>query len=486
MLELIKHQWRETTRSALWQKNAFVNFLMVLMFIYLGLNFAILGYLGGNLLMAAFPFESPISNLNAGIVYYFLIDLFLRFYMQPLPVIGIQPYLHLPIKKGKIINFLLWKSALNVFNTSVLVIAVPFAIRWIAKYESVSGAWAWVFAVYFFNLVNNYLITYLKKMFAEKPKVVLAFGGLIVGLIALEYFDLIQLSEASRWYFDTVIEQPVMALFPLGITLGVYAFVYRFFRKNAYLGTLSEHKKQKVQTGDLAFLHRFNTIGKLIELELKLIWRNKRPKSVATLSIFFFLYGFFIYPAGHSPFLYIIGGLLVTGMFMLNYGQFLIGWEGNYFDVLLARNISIREYLLGKYYLFAVSVAINFVLSFVYLYFGWKIVLYNFAISLFNIGVISIVVIYFATIGPKKIDLSKSTFFNYQGTGASQFLLMAPVLGLPIVIYSIFSFISESAGIISLLAVGAMGIAMHRPLINMLERRLKEKKHEIAANFRES
>jgi len=487
MIELIKHSWKEFFRSSVWQKSAFVNFLMGLLFLYLALNFVFLGYMAGDILMAIFPGESPITNLNYGLLYYFLIDIFLRFYMQPIPVLSLIPYLHLPISKKKMIHFTLVKSLANVFNTSIFIMAVPFAIGWIAKYESTSGAWLWLLALFAFNGINNFLSIYLKRILAEKPQIVLGFGGLIAILITLEYFGYVSIGSFSQMLFDGAIYNAIWVFAPLAIMVITYWVVYRFYSHNAYLENFEDSKKKNIKSTNISFLNRFEQIGKLIEVELKLIWRNKRSKSVAIVSFLFVFYGFILYPTGgQNPFSLILFGLIITGMFMLNYGQFLISWESGYFDGLLARNVQLKDYIAAKYYLFAASVVAAFIFSLVYAYFGWKIVLFNAAIAIFNIGITSWIVLYTATFSPKKIDLSKSSFMNYQGTGAQQFILMIPVMGLPVFIYAIFYlFINETAGLIALFAIGSLGILLTKQLNKLLTERLREQRYKIASNFRE-
>ena len=487
MIELVKHSWKEFFRSSVWQKSAFVNFLMGLLFLYLALNFAFLGYVAGDILLKIFPGESPITNLNYGLLYYFLIDIFLRFYMQPIPVLSLIPYLHLPVNKKKMIHFTLVKSLANVFNTSIFIMAIPFAIGWIAKYESSSGAWFWIFALFAFNGINNFLSIYLKRVLAEKPQIVLGFGGLIASLIALDYFDIVKIGEFSRLLFDGAIYNAVWLLGPLAIMGLTYLIVYKFYAKNAYLENFEDSKKKNIKSTNISFLNRFEQIGKLIEVELKLIWRNKRSKSVAIVSFLFVFYGFILYPTGgQNAFSLILFGLIITGMFMLNYGQFLISWESGYFDGLLARNVQLSDYISAKFYLFTASVVAAFIFSLIYAYFGWKIVLFNAAVAVFNIGVTSWIVLYTATFNPKKIDLSKSSFMNYQGTGAQQFILMIPVMGLPVFLYGLFYLIvGETAGLISLFVAGGIGILLTKTFNKLLTERLREQRYKIASNFRE-
>ena len=57
------------------------------------------------------------------------------------------------------------------------------------------------------------------------------------------------------------------------------------------------------------------------------------------------------------------------------------------------------------------------------------------ACALFNLGVNSFVLMFSATYNVKRIELTKGAFFNYEGVGANQFVMLLPLLLIPIFIY---------------------------------------------------
>jgi hypothetical protein len=63
-------------------------------------------------------------------------------------------------------------------------------------------------------------------------------------------------------------------------------------------------------------------------------------------------------------------GILMTGIFMLNYGQFVPAWDSNYYGMMMSQNIPMKQYLNSKAVLMSVSVLILAILSTLYLYFG--------------------------------------------------------------------------------------------------------------------
>ena len=78
-----------------------------------------------------------------------------------------------------------------------------------------------------------------------------------------------------------------------------------------------------------------------------------------------------------------------------------------------------------------------------YGFISWKILAVQFAAYLYNIGIGTIIVLYFATRNYRAIDLTKAATFNFQGVGSSQWVLGLPYFLLPYVIFLPF-FLSET------------------------------------------
>ncbi len=73
-----------------------------------------------------------------------------------------------------------------------------------------------------------------------------------------------------------------------------------------------------------------------------------------------------------------------------------------------------------------------------------------------------------------------------QGTSATQFLIMLPVLIAPIVLFSIFYYaISFEAAIIVLSILGVIGFAMKNYLLNLVTEQYRKKKYGMIAGFKE-
>jgi hypothetical protein len=234
-------------------------------------------------------------------------------------------------------------------------------------------------------------------------------------------------------------------------------------------------------------MSRFGQIGELIGLELKLILRHKRTKSILYVTPMFMLYGFFyILPNyGDKMWWLIMVGIIVTGMLMLNYGQYIVAWEGKFFDGILTRSGGIFDYFRAKYYMLASFCVVSYIVTTPFAFFGLRILWIHTACFLFNVGIGAIIMLLFAQYNRKRIDLSLGSAMNWQGVGASQFILMLPALLLPMLIVSIFNWIGlENWGLGALAIIGLAGVLCHKWMIQMICRQFAQTKYAQAEGFR--
>jgi hypothetical protein len=181
----------------------------------------------------------------------------------------------------------------------------------------------------------------------------------------------------------------------------------------------------------------------------------------------------------------IFAGVFVTGSFMINLGQLVFSWNSSFFDLLLTQQLLIRDYLASKYRLYSIVNVICYFLTLPYVFFGVEILYINTAVALFNLGGNAFIIFLMNTSSTKRVDLTKGAFFNYEGFGASQFLLALPILLVPVLIYAPFGFLEyRMVGIIVLGVIGLAGIIFHNHLIDYIAGKLMQKKYKMANGFR--
>ena len=484
----ISHAWKESFRSPIWAKNLLANVFLG----FVGLMLMVYAIMAGVAIAFKlddfFPGQDPVGLINGALLYYFFIEFTLRFFLQNVPVLSIQPYLHLPIKKSQFLNFMLRKSQVSVFNLLALFLFTPTAIFKVSKeYGALTGL-LWLTMIIGMVFTIHFLGILFKKKLNDAPNLLLGMVVLFAGLGALDYFQVISFSSVSKQLFGAVLDQPVFAAIPVLLWVVLYRLNYVYLAKNTYPEEISTKKNKAKVSGDFTFLKRFGRIGELIGLELKLILRHKRPRNSLVMSGLLLFYGLFFYTQDGFQELngmFLFAGVFVTGSFFINHGQFLLSWESGYFDFIMTRRSNIRQYFEAKYYMFVVACTIAFVASTGYAYFGVEIILFNLAAYLFNIGIGIPFVMRIAMYSPKKIALNKGAAFNYEGVGAAQFLIALPVLGLPYVFYGpLAAFGYGNYGLLLVALIGLVGFLLRNKTIEYLTSSFTKNRHKIAAGFR--
>ena len=488
---MIKHfinlEWKSLFRSASFGKSLALKIFMIFLALYMIVSFLVVGLALYPILKDVYPNKDPFIIVNGFIFYWIMADLLMRFFLQKLPVMSIKPLLTLPIRKGKMVHYVLGKSALSFFNFLPLFAFIPFCVMLIINdYEGLTVI-TWLIVLMIITQIINFLNFIVESLSAETE---LSFLPLIVvagSLFAMDYYNLVSFSSIISNGLLAVVENPILLIVPLLILIGLYFYNFKILSKKLYLDNSLKTKKQEAKTTDLSWTKRFGDIAPFMQLDLKLLWRNKRPRSSIFILVIGLLYGLFFYPQPmYRDLVWLYGfiGIFVTGIFLINFGQFIPAWDSGYYKMLMSQNIKYEQYLRSKFVLMIMSVVIMFVLSIPYVYFGWKILLAHFAAAVYNIGVNSHVILYAGSFNRKKIDLNQRAAFNYQGTGAVQWLLGIPLMLLPILIFVAFYFlINFEGGIAALIVCGLLGIVFHQKIMKSITAKYLASKYKMIDAF---
>lgn len=488
---MIKHflrlEWKQYFRSSYWQKNLLINILMVFLALYFVAIFLIMGLSLYPILKKLYPDDDPFIIANGFVFFWFLGDLFIRFFFQKLPVMSVKPLLTLPIKRSKVVNYVLGKSGFSFFNFLPLFAVIPFGIVLITKDYDVSNVIVWMLTMLVITLISNFLNFIFESISAE---IELSFLPIIVtvgGLFALDNFNVIDLSQLFSQGVLYVVNNHIFILIPIAALLIIYYFNFKILRKKLYLDNSLKVKTSEAKSTNLEWTKRFGAIAPFMQLDIKLLTRNKRTKSSLWMLGLGLLYGLFFYPQPmyrEMEFMFAFIGVFVTGIFLMNFGQFVPAWDSSYYKLLMSQNIQYKDYLRSKHTLMALSVIILFVLSIPYVYFGWKILIAHFAAAVYNVGVNTHVILFGGAFNRKKIALDQKAAFNFQGTGAVQWLIGIPLMLVPMAIFGIINWlVNFEVAIATLIILGFSGILFHHKIMNAIVRKYQDSKYKMINAF---
>jgi hypothetical protein len=482
MWQLLRHHRLEGQRSPIWTKNVLLGLVIVFFGFILLMMVISIGLMAQNLIERYFGKDDVIGIFTGLLLYYFIVDLAFRFLVQQLPTLSIQPYLTLPVSRHKLMHYPLLKSVFHFFNFLAVILVLPFYAGVIVPEQSWLFSLGWAITFISFVMLNNFLNFTLKKYFLKKPfntMFILIAGGSLL-FVDINHFLPVTDYFSAAWL--AVAKFPLLQVFPLTFTGLAYYSAWVFMLRSSYSEELAG---DKFSTGGFSFFNRFGETGELLALEIKMILRNKRPRSVLFFSFLFLAYGMIIYKESAANFQLILGGFILTSAFSINYGQFLFSWEGSYFDAFMVNKINHLNYVKSKYILFAFGSVTGFLLTLPYTIIDTRIAYFNAAMMLYNTGISSIILLFLSTNNRQSIDLSKSQFFNYQGSGATQFLMILPLMGIPLLIHLAFWIAGKSSySIFFIGGAGLAGIVFSNHLLTMVAAKLKGCRYVMAHSFR--
>lgn len=461
-------EWKQYFRSANWQKSVFLNILLILFALYFVVCFLLIGIGGYFIVKKQFPDQDPLVLVNSYLLFAITGDLIFRYIMQKLPVMNIKPMLILPIKKSKIVHFVLAKSSVSFFNIMGLFFYIPFSIVLIKEGYSLYGVLGWLATMILIIQSANFL-----NFLINKNNIALGFLiALLSGGYLVQHFNIFDLPGTIGKGFDFVYQNPMIAVAFLALVAVLYFLNYKQLRNEIYLDAAVSEKVKEANASDLSFTERLGDLAPFIKNDLRLMWRNKRTKSSVWMLLLGLGYGLIFYTNpmyAKLDVMFVLVGIFSTGTFLINFGQFIPAWDSGYYKMLMSQSFKYERYLKSKFTIMTISVVILFLLGIPYVYFGWKVLAVHFAAMIYNVGVNSHVILYGGTFNRKKINLDEKAAFNFQGTGAVQWLIGLPLMFLPMGIFALVNWlVSFEIAVVVLAVLGFIGIALHKKLMQAI------------------
>lgn len=482
--------WNELIRSASMKKSIASTAVLAFIALYLSFSFLFLAFNIDKLMEESHPGINVLKAFNSIVLIYIGVDLVIRLIMQNLPTISFRQFIILPVKRSRIVRYLLFRSLIHFFNVIPLIFLIPFIFD-VVRFEAPAlSVLCWLTGLYILVLSNHFLAVYLKWRFQDSQAGFYIVIGVIASLFLIDYFELINLNEQFGLYLDNLIVNPQLVLLLIILPVIFYLLNNAFLNKHLYLDNL-EKRKGDISSKDFSFLNKLGDYGKFISLEMRMIWRNKRPKNVFLMSVIFLLYGLLIYKDFRNEpapnFILVLGGIFMTGIFTMSYGQFFPAWHSRYFSYLMAQNIKMKEFLQSVFMLLTTITGIFYLLSLGYVFITPKVIWVHFVVALYNIGVNNYFILYMGLFSSKPIDLDRSAFFNYQGMGAQQFLIAFPMLLGPLAFFGLLSWgLGSMAAFVIIGLISLTGIILQPLIINKFAVAYLNKKHKLIANYKKT
>lgn len=490
LLELRIHQKLAAKRHPMFEKNRFGKFLMYFMAIFWAGYLILFGTIFPSVFRELFPYIEPYYILSKGFPILFFIDFALRFIFQKPPTQEIKPYLLLPVKKTKLLDCLLLRTVTSNFNLIWLFMIIPFSFLTIFHFYGLLGVLFYCFGVWLLAVLNSYWHLLCITLINEKTVYLFLPILFYVGIGAIEYTLNFPIMTFCMNLGEAFIIGNPLAFAGVLAAICILWFINRYvIMKNLYseLSKTTDNKLKRVS--EYRFLERYGEVGEYFRLELKLVFRNKRSKSMFRKGCFFIILFTFMlftptYEGAFGKSFICIYNFAVLGMLMLTQ---LMSFEGNYLDGLMSRKESIYNLLKAKYYFYSSIVVVPFILMIPAIIMGKITWLMAVSYGFFTTGFIYFLLFQLAVYNNTTTPLNENVMGKQSlGTGY-QNLVSLCAFGLPLLISSMLrSFIGETASLWLLLILGVMLTFISSLWIKNVYKRFMLRRYKNMEGFRDT
>ncbi|TKD65073.1 DUF5687 family protein [Flavobacterium sp. ASW18X] len=484
---LLNLQWKSFFRKASFKTELWIKIFMGIGAFFVAIY--LLGFgVGAFFLIEKQGWGDPLRVVNKFLVYYLAFDFMFRYMLQKMPVANIKPLLYQPIKKSKIVHFILGQTASSFFNWTHAFFFIPFSIILLIKDYTAIGVIGWHLAA----MALIYAANFLNVLVNSKDVVFYSIVAVFVLLGVSQYYSLFDVTSYTQPIFDVFYDVPWTAIVPWLLTIGLYFGAHNHFLNRMYLDAGLAKKTAEAKTEEMDWLNRYGALGTFLKNDIRLIKRNKRSRTAVLMSVLFLFYGLLFFTGGieayDNSFMKIFAGIFVTGGFLFTFGQFVPSWDSSYYPLMMSQNIKYREYLDSKWYLVLMATVISTILATPYLYFGWQAYAACLVGGIYNLGINSHLVLWGGAYIKMPVDLTsnKKAFGDKQAFNGKTLLLSLPKLLLPIIIYALGHFlISEIGGYVLVALVGLCGFIFKNKVFNKIEEIYKKEKYKTLQAYKQ-
>ncbi|MDR0835067.1 MAG: DUF5687 family protein [Tannerella sp.] len=409
-------------------------------------------------------------------IYWWALDLTLRFFLQQLPTNNIKPLLTLNIRKKTIVFYTMLKTCFSFFNILYFIYLAPFSILLLILGYNGLNVLSWFLCVISIVMANNFINILLNK----NNIVFYSIAALTLACGALEYYGIFRISVFSEGLFYPFYSFAGAFVIPVLLLVTLFYFSYRLIFKSFYLDEGLSAKVKEGKTENIEFLNRFGIMGAFINNDIRMIKRNKVAKYVAFSSVFFMLYGFLFLSSAGSAITSIFAGIFITGGFLITFGQKIPAWDSSCYPLMMTMNIPYRKYLEAKWWLMVIVTFISMLICTFYFFINKDLFFGVIAGGFYNIGVNSFLFMISGVYNRTPVDLNSKTkaFGNKNSMNMKNLLLMLPQLILPIGLYLIVkALLGTYPAVIAIVLIGLAGFLLRNKAFDYIVKLYKKEKY---------
>ena len=478
-------QWKSFFRAAGVASKLAQKILIGVVWAYFAFVFSGLAFIAFYGIQEEFGLD-PLPTVSGFLIYAFVLWIVIRYFIQKMPMVHVQPLLTLPLSKKRIVHFGLAKSIISFFNIINLFFFVPFGFILLKEDYNLWGVISWGLSIGCIILTTNFLNVLLNS----QDRLLLVVTAILLGFFGLQYYELFDITTYSEPVFMAPYYQPLWVLVPLALMLASYRQSFEHFLKKLYMDSDEMRPKKEVQRAtELKWLDGFGRTSFFLKNDIRLIVRNKRARMAVWIGVAFLFYGLiFMMDIYDSPVIKVFVGIFVTGGFLFSFGQFVPSWDSSYYALMMTQNVPYKEYLKSKWWLVVVGTLVSIPLASFYIFFSWESYFAIIAGGIYNIGVNAHMVLLSGAYTRTPIDLNsmQRAFGDKKSFNVKTILLGVPKIFLPMFIFYVGVLVhSKLMGFILIGVVGILGFALRNLVFDWIEKVYQNEKYQTLAAYKQ-
>jgi hypothetical protein len=441
--ELRRHQWKEFRRHPMFEREMALKILMCFFLLILGVQMFATSLFLSDFLSENGVYNNVIGSFNYYLIYLILFDFTFKYLWKQSQSLRIAPYLTIPIKRSKLFNFILVKEFTNMWNLYLFFFLIPFTFRAIPAFYGYSEVVSYLLFVYLLCIGTSLLVNIANNLLNRSTLYLFLPFIIIAAIIGITFIPEINITGRIVKACVYILEKNIISW---TIVLLVFATLWKvnmlMMRTEVYR-TLQGKKASEAGTYTLPFIKKAGKYSMFINLQLKMIMRSKRLKSL--------LYGVIILPVFYPvivnlPFLktdypnLFFMTFFTLGSMGIGLGPFIFTHESSFFDGLMTKKLSLFDLLKSKY-IFCVSCSILILLVLmITVFFGNFDFLFLISVFFYTIGPIYFLLFQNAVYNKKFYDHSDNGFSNINSITGSSYLITLLSILIPYLISMTFFF----------------------------------------------
>lgn len=485
---------KEFLRNPQFVGNLLVTILMAVNYFFFSLMFLIAGIVLP-MVITEDSESNPFTQFPGGIIeticayllFYFIFDLVFRYFFQKFNYLNIKPLLLTNIPKRKIVRQMLGQSMVSIHTLFGYLFFVPFFIVLLIQQPEKLNVLFLAIACLLLVQINNFI-----NLLVNKSNTVFS---VIVGIIVLggvaNYFDWINILLISRAIFYPFYQYVGLSLLLILVFVALYRWSAKIVLSNLYLDKGVIAQTEKVNNLNISWLNRYGKIGTFLQLDVKMLTRNKRSKSTMLASFLFVFYGLLFFTGfstfGDSGGMKMFAAIFVSGGFVFSFGNYIPSWDSAYYPLMMTQNVTYKDYLQAKWWLMVIATVACTLIGAFYIYFGWEIYLMVVSAAIFNIGVNSYLVMLSGAYIKTPIDLTtnKNLMGDKSAFNVRSLLLALPKMLVPMVLYGIGAILYASwFGSLLVALAGIIGFAFKDYFFNQIQKVYQKEKYSTLQAYK--